>query len=223
MPGTPSPRRWRFLGVLIDVLTEPDAPVTVVEGVLPDGASPPAHVHDALDDSFYLLEGHMVIHCGDDIWHAGPGSWVQFRARVPHTFGVLGGPARILMVHADQSFLAVVQQIGPRGHHRRCPEHHPGPHHRGTRPGVRRPRHHQRRPARGTGRSPAPPRPPHRRGRHRLTVNDVRAITRAPGHDGARREIMGEAAPTSTAIEVSALALPGLHIEITAIALRSTT
>ena len=27
MPGTPSPRRWLFLGVLIDVLTEPGAPV----------------------------------------------------------------------------------------------------------------------------------------------------------------------------------------------------
>ena len=39
MPGTPSPRRWLFLGVLIDVLTEPGAPVTVAEGILPEGAS----------------------------------------------------------------------------------------------------------------------------------------------------------------------------------------
>ena len=112
MPGTARPRRWLFLGVVIDVLTEPGAPVTVAEGVLPEGASPPAHVHAALDDSFYLLEGHMVIHCGDDIWHAGPGSWVQFPAGVPHTFRVLGGPARVLMVHADTSFLAAVQHIG---------------------------------------------------------------------------------------------------------------
>jgi len=50
MPGTPSPRQWLFLGVLIDVLTEPGAPVTVAEGILPEGASPPAHVH--ADDSF---------------------------------------------------------------------------------------------------------------------------------------------------------------------------
>ena len=112
MPAEPSPRRWLFLSVLIDVLTEPGAPVTVAEGVLPEGASPPTHIHAALDDSFYLLEGRMIIHCGDDIWPAGPGSWVQFPAGVPHTFRVLGGPARVLMVHADTSFLAAVEQIG---------------------------------------------------------------------------------------------------------------
>jgi quercetin dioxygenase-like cupin family protein len=98
--------------VLIDVLTEPGAPVTVAEGILPEGASPPAHVHADLDDSFYILEGRMVIRCGDDVWQAGSGSWVQFPAGLPHTFRVLGGPARILMIHADDSFLAAVRQIG---------------------------------------------------------------------------------------------------------------
>ncbi len=112
MPGTPRPRRWLFLGVLIDVLTGPGAPVTVAEGILPEGASPPAHVHADLDDSFYILDGRMIIRCGDGVWQAGPGSWVQFPAGVPHTFRVLGGPARVLMVHADDSFLAAVRDIG---------------------------------------------------------------------------------------------------------------
>ena len=93
MPGTPAPRRWLFLGVLVNELTEPGAPVAVAEAIVPEGASPPAHVHAALDDSFYILDGHMVIHCGDDVWQAGPGSWVQFPVGVPHTFRVLGGPA----------------------------------------------------------------------------------------------------------------------------------
>ncbi|MBV8295224.1 MAG: cupin domain-containing protein [Acidimicrobiia bacterium] len=112
MPGTQRHSPWLFLGVLVTELTAPGAPVTVAEAVVPEGASPPAHVHDAIDDSFYILDGRMVIHCGDDIWEAGPGSWVQFPAGVPHTFRVLGGPARILMVHAGDSFLAAVRQIG---------------------------------------------------------------------------------------------------------------
>lgn len=107
-----APRRWLFLGVLIEEMTGPDSPVTVAMGVLPEGASPPAHVHAALDDSFYVLEGRLVIRCGEEVWEALPGSWVQFPAGVPHTFRVLGGPARILMVHADDSFLAAVRQIG---------------------------------------------------------------------------------------------------------------
>lgn len=68
MPETPGAKRWLFLGVLVDVLTEPGAPVTVAHAVLPEGASPPAHLHATLDDSFYLLDGGMVLCCGDDVW-----------------------------------------------------------------------------------------------------------------------------------------------------------
>ncbi len=112
MAATAVSRRWLFLGVLVEELTGPGSPVTVAEGVLPEGASPPAHVHASLDDSFYLLEGHMVVRCGDDVWEALPGDWIQFPAGVPHTFRVLGGPARVLMVHADDSFLSAVRRIG---------------------------------------------------------------------------------------------------------------
>jgi quercetin dioxygenase-like cupin family protein len=114
-------------GVLIGVLTEPGAPVTVAEGILPEGTSPPAHLHAALDDSFYILEGRMVLHCDDRIWQAGPGSLVQFPAGIPHTFRVLGGLARILMIHADDSFLAAVRQIGRPATGADVPDATPGP------------------------------------------------------------------------------------------------
>jgi len=127
MAGALSPRRWVFLGVVIDVLTEPGAPVTVAQAVLPEGASPPAHQHAALDDSFYILDGRMVLRCGEDVWQAGPGSWVQFPAGVPHTFRVLDGPARVLMVHADDSFLAAVRQIGRPATGSDVPDATPGP------------------------------------------------------------------------------------------------
>lgn len=127
MPATAGPRRWLFLGVLVDVLTEPGAPVTVAEAIVPEGAAPPAHVHADLDDSFYILDGHMVIRCGDKEWEAGPGSWVQFPARVPHTFRVLGGPARILLAHANDSFLAAVREIGRPDTGTDVPDPTPGP------------------------------------------------------------------------------------------------
>jgi len=127
MAGAPSPRRWLFLGVLVEVLTGPDAPVAVARAVLPEGASPPAHLHAALDDSFYVLDGRMAIHCGDDVWLAGPGSWVQFPAGVPHTFRVLDGPAQVLLVHADDSFLAAVREIGRPATGADVPDAAPGP------------------------------------------------------------------------------------------------
>lgn len=103
---------WMFLGVRFDVLTAAGAPVVVAESLLPEGASPPLHVHDGLDDSFYVLDGTMVARCGQDVWLAGPGSWVQFPAGVPHTFRVVGGPLRALVVHSDESFLAAIHAIG---------------------------------------------------------------------------------------------------------------
>jgi quercetin dioxygenase-like cupin family protein len=101
-----------FLGVRVDVLTDPDAPVAVAEAVLPVGASPPLHVHADLDDSFYLLDGRMIVRCGDDMFDATPGTWVQFPMQVPHTFRVVDGPARVLMVHANDGFLGAVRAIG---------------------------------------------------------------------------------------------------------------
>jgi mannose-6-phosphate isomerase-like protein (cupin superfamily) len=103
---------WMFLGVRVDVLSDPDAPVVVAEGVAPRGASPPLHVHADLDDSFYLLDGRMVVRCGDDVFLATSGTWVQFPKGVPHTFRVLDRPARVLMVHANDSFIDAVRAIG---------------------------------------------------------------------------------------------------------------
>jgi mannose-6-phosphate isomerase-like protein (cupin superfamily) len=103
---------WIFLGVRFDILTGPHAPVAVAEGLLPQGASPPLHAHTDLDDSFYVLDGRMVVRCGDDVAIATAGSWVQFPSGVPHTFRVIDRPARILLVHADNSFIHAITTIG---------------------------------------------------------------------------------------------------------------
>jgi mannose-6-phosphate isomerase-like protein (cupin superfamily) len=109
--GAPG-ERWSFLGVLLEEC--PTAPGTPVVGVItfPEGASPPLHVHSDLDDSFYVLDGTIVVRCGDDVGVAAPGSWVPFPSGVPHTFRVVDGPARVLSVHADDSFLAFVRDVG---------------------------------------------------------------------------------------------------------------
>lgn len=66
----------------------------------------------------------------------------------------------------------------PPGYRHRRPGRHAGPHHAGTGPGVRRPRHHQRRPADGTGRGRAPPQPAGRCGCPQPTVTHRRSQPR---------------------------------------------
>jgi quercetin dioxygenase-like cupin family protein/catechol 2,3-dioxygenase-like lactoylglutathione lyase family enzyme len=106
---------WSFLGTTA-VLCNPRRPVTepvVIELTMPPDSSPPLHVHDGLDDSFYVLSGTLAVQCGDERFVARPGTYVSLPAGIPHTFRVMGSiEARVLLVHADDSFLGLVQEVG---------------------------------------------------------------------------------------------------------------
>ena len=70
-------RTWWFLDTLvIEHQVAGDRNVFVFEQLLPEGASPPLHVHDVLDDSFFALEGKIVFRRGDEVFLAEPGRWV---------------------------------------------------------------------------------------------------------------------------------------------------
>lgn len=103
---------WMFLGVRVRRLSEPGASLLIAEAVLPAGASPPLHVHDHLDDSFYLIEGTIVVRCGDEVSLATAGTWVPFPRAVPHTFRVIDRPARALLTHTNDSFMSAVRALG---------------------------------------------------------------------------------------------------------------
>jgi hypothetical protein len=85
----------------------------VLEMTLPVGAAPPLHVHENLDDTWYILEGQMVVRCGDEELVVGAGHWVSMPRGVPHTFLVVGDrEARILLVHDNASFRDFVRELG---------------------------------------------------------------------------------------------------------------
>ncbi|HEX7131452.1 MAG TPA: cupin domain-containing protein [Iamia sp.] len=105
---------WWFLDLLAVERRGPSTMDTVVlEAVLPVGSSPPMHVHADLDDSWYMVEGEMVLRCGDEVRRAGPGDWVSLPRGVPHSFRVVGEcPARLLMVHDNGTFRDLVRSVG---------------------------------------------------------------------------------------------------------------
>lgn len=112
-PGTS--RAWWFLGTLAVLRNPEGAPRTpaVIELTVPPGGSPPEHVHETLDDSFLLLDGEVVVRCGHQTFVARPGGYVVMPHGVPHTFRVTSRtPARMLLVHADDSFLQFIEAVG---------------------------------------------------------------------------------------------------------------
>jgi mannose-6-phosphate isomerase-like protein (cupin superfamily) len=107
-------RAWWFLDTLVveHPMATASSPV-VLEQTLPVGAAPPLHVHRGLDDSWFLLEGLVVVQCGEQLLVATPGYWVSQPRGVPHAFRVVGDrPARTLLVHNDPSFRDFVRDLG---------------------------------------------------------------------------------------------------------------
>ncbi|HAM03436.1 MAG TPA: hypothetical protein DCQ30_14610 [Acidimicrobiaceae bacterium] len=119
---------WWFLGTLAVLRNPPGAPRTpaVIELTVPPGGSPPRHVHEALDDAFLILDGEVVVRCGEQTVLARPGSYLVLPHGVEHTFRVTSPvPARLLLVHADDSFLSFIEALGtPTSEHRLPPPGH---------------------------------------------------------------------------------------------------
>jgi quercetin dioxygenase-like cupin family protein len=81
----------------------------VAELTLPAVAAPPGHLHHDLDDGSFLLDGQMVVRCGDQTLLTQAADWVSMPRGVPHAFRVAGHqPARILLVHDNDSFLELM-------------------------------------------------------------------------------------------------------------------
>ncbi|MGH8963504.1 MAG: cupin domain-containing protein [Jatrophihabitantaceae bacterium] len=108
-------RAWWFLGTLAVLRNPEGTPRTpaVIELTVPPGGSPPRHVHEALDDAFLVLDGEVVVRCGEQTVVARPGTYVCVPSGVEHTFRVTSPvPARMLQVHNDDSFLALIEAAG---------------------------------------------------------------------------------------------------------------
>jgi quercetin dioxygenase-like cupin family protein len=119
---------WWFLDTLVIEHELDDArDVFVLEQLLPEGASPPLHVHDDLDDSFYVLNGRIVVRRGDELFLAESGSWVSVPKGTPHTFRVLDGSARMLLVQDDGSYRDLVHDVGTTAGRPTLPESTGGP------------------------------------------------------------------------------------------------
>jgi mannose-6-phosphate isomerase-like protein (cupin superfamily) len=70
-----------------------------------EGVGP--HSHDDHVDSFFVLEGEAEFIVGDEVFSAGPGSWVAAPIGVRHGFRNAGdGELRMLNVHAPNTGFA---------------------------------------------------------------------------------------------------------------------
>ena len=57
--------------------------LTIIEVTEPPDAEAPLHVHHREDEAFWILDGHVTLHIGDDVVEAAPATSPSARATSP--------------------------------------------------------------------------------------------------------------------------------------------
>jgi mannose-6-phosphate isomerase-like protein (cupin superfamily) len=84
----------------------------LVEILAPDDYEGVLHVHHFEDEGFYILEGEMIFHVGEETIKAHPGSFLFGPKDVPHAFTVDSGPAKLLFVFSPAGLEAGIREMG---------------------------------------------------------------------------------------------------------------
>ena len=90
--------------------------VAVVEFIFPPGGGFPMHIHHNEDEALYILEGTLLVVCGETRSEAGPGTFIYGPRNIPHGYRVLGDvPVRFvesfLPSGLEQFFLTIGKPI----------------------------------------------------------------------------------------------------------------
>lgn len=85
---------YRFLATGDDT----NGKYAVFEAIVPPGGGPPPHVHSREEEGFYVLEGEITFHVGEDRIVAKTGMFANMPVGTPHSFkNETSKPAKMLI------------------------------------------------------------------------------------------------------------------------------
>lgn len=76
------------------------------------GGQPPGHYHTKEDETFYVLEGEMHFHIGENRFTAKAGDLVYAPKMVPHHFGLVTDTAKALMLINPSGMETFFEEFG---------------------------------------------------------------------------------------------------------------
>jgi hypothetical protein len=79
-------------------------------------------VHQVEDEAFYILDGELVVECGERRSTAGPGAFIFLPHGIPHSFVVSAGPVRGLQITSPAGFEQFITEVGRPAEHLGLPE-----------------------------------------------------------------------------------------------------
>ena len=86
--------------------------LALLEVVFEAGRGVDPHLHKGHSDSFYVLEGEVEFHIGDEVVQGRPGTYVLAPPNVVHWFrNVSDAPVRMLNLHTPGGFVRYRQEL----------------------------------------------------------------------------------------------------------------
>ena len=100
---------YRFLATGEDT----DGKYALWEAIVPPGGGPPPHVHSREEEGFYILEGEITLHVGDERIVATAGMFVNMPVGMPHSFkNESDKPAKMLISVAPAGLEKMFFEVG---------------------------------------------------------------------------------------------------------------
>jgi quercetin dioxygenase-like cupin family protein len=96
--------------------------LSVFQATMPEGFSPPRHIHTREDEVFLVLEGEAWFDIDGDRRLVGPGTSVYMPRGVPHTFRVKSPAARMLGIMTPGAFEQLFRNLSVPADERTLPE-----------------------------------------------------------------------------------------------------
>jgi mannose-6-phosphate isomerase-like protein (cupin superfamily) len=92
---------------------ETDGRYATWEAIVPPGGGPPPHIHRREEESFYILEGEVTVHVGEEQIVATQGMFVNIPVGSLHGFkNESGQPARMLISVAPAGLEKMFLEVG---------------------------------------------------------------------------------------------------------------
>lgn len=89
---------------------------TLLEALVLPEAGPPPHAHHREEETFFLLQGHMVFAVSGETYDAHPGAAIYVPRNVAHSYRNVGeGSAKMLFMYSPAGMEAMFPEIGKRG------------------------------------------------------------------------------------------------------------
>ena len=83
------------------------------EAIVPPGGGPPPHVHSREEEGFYILEGEITFHIGEERVVATAGMFANMPVGTPHSFrNESGKPAKMLISVAPAGLEKMFFEVG---------------------------------------------------------------------------------------------------------------